>query len=171
MLVIPVSLKESGKQKENKLFSRKNLVGEAHYSKSHFLSKNSILTKNPTFSRVFHPNLFWQFFSWNQSCQQLKSPKPQHFREFFHPKKMTIFSGNQSWTFGQKMKILNSVRRLVFPLSFSIETPLQITWSESQDFYYVQWFAKLELWTCGGAKEVQQQQHFLDVWSLFSFGS
>ena len=65
--------------------------------------------KSPTFSRVFHPKYFWQFFSWNQSCQQLKSPKPQHFHEFFTPKKSTNFSGNQSWIFGQKMKISNSV--------------------------------------------------------------
>ena len=34
------------------------------------------------FSRVFHPKFFWQIFSWNQSCQQPKSPKPQHFHEF-----------------------------------------------------------------------------------------
>ena len=42
--------------------------------KVNFLSKNSILTKNP--------NIFTQFFSWNQSRQQLKSWKPQHFHEF-----------------------------------------------------------------------------------------
>ena len=63
-------------------------------------------------NRVFHPNFFWQFFSWNQSCQQLKSPKPQHFHEFFIPKKSTIFSGNQSWIFGQKMKVSNSVNHM-----------------------------------------------------------
>ena len=59
--------------------------------------------------QLFH-EFFWQFFSWNQSCQQLKSPKPQHFHEFFPPKKSTIFSGNQSWIFGQKIKISNTVR-------------------------------------------------------------
>ena len=96
-----------------------------------FLSKNSILTKlynflgksklsttkkceTPTFSRVFHPNFFWQFFLWNQSCQQLKSPKPQHLHEFLTPKKSTIFSGNQSWIFGQRMKISNSVLYIFF---------------------------------------------------------
>ena len=77
-----------------------------------FLSKNSILTNPPTFSQVFHPIFFGQFFSWNQSCQQLESPKPQHFRDFFTQKKSTIISGNQSWTFGQKMKISNSVDEL-----------------------------------------------------------
>ena len=45
--------------------------------------------------------------------QQLKSPNPQHFHEFFTPKNSTIFSGNQSWIFGQKMKISNSVCYLI----------------------------------------------------------
>ena len=51
-------------------------------------SKLSTAKKSRTkiFSRVFHPKFFWQFFSWNQSCQQLKSPKPQHFHEFFTQK-------------------------------------------------------------------------------------
>ena len=47
-----------------------------------FLSKNSILTKSQHFHEFF-TQFFGQFFSWNQSCQQLKSPKPQHFHEFF----------------------------------------------------------------------------------------
>ena len=65
---------------------------------------SALLECKQTFTKFF-----WQIFSWNQSCQQLKSAKPQHFHEFFHPKKSTIFSGNQSWIFGQKMKISNSV--------------------------------------------------------------
>ena len=51
-----------------------------------FLSKNSILTK-PKHFHEFFTQFFWQFFSWSQSCQQLKSPKPQHFHEFFTQKK------------------------------------------------------------------------------------
>ena len=51
-----------------------------------FLSKNSILTS-------FSPKFFWQFFSWNQSCQQLKCPKPQHFHEFFTPKNRQFSRG------------------------------------------------------------------------------
>ena len=57
-----------------------------HYSKSQIFVQKFNFDKTPTFSRVFHPKVFWQFFSWNQSCQQLKSPKPQHFHEFFTPK-------------------------------------------------------------------------------------
>mgnify|MGYP006975451374 CR=1 FL=1 len=80
-----------------------------HYSKIQIFVQKFNFDKTPTFLRVFHQNFFWQFFSWNQSCQQLKSPKPQHFHEFFTQIKSTIFTGNQSWIFGQKMKISNSV--------------------------------------------------------------
>ena len=57
-----------------------------HYLKSQTFVQKFNFDKIPTFSRVFHPTFFWQYFSWNQSCQQLKSPKPQHFHEFFTPK-------------------------------------------------------------------------------------
>ena len=40
----------------------------------------------PNIFTSFSPKFFWQFFSWNQRCQQLKSPKPQHFHEFFTQK-------------------------------------------------------------------------------------
>ena len=79
-----------------KFLSKKSILTKLY----NFLGKSKLSTtkkcKTTTFSRVFHPNFFRQFFSWNQSCQQLKSPKPQHFHEFFPPKKSTIFSGNQS---------------------------------------------------------------------------
>ena len=73
-----------------------------HYSKSQiFVQKKSILTKlynflgksklsttkkckSPTFSPVFYPIFFWQFFSWNQSCQQLKSAKSTTSLRDFH---------------------------------------------------------------------------------------
>ena len=74
-----------------------------------FLSKNLILTKPQYFHEFFTQIFFLQFFSWNQSCQQIKSPKPQHFHEFFTPKKIDNHR-NQSWIFGQKMKISNSVK-------------------------------------------------------------
>ena len=76
------------------------IVVSPHYSKSQIFVQKFNFDKTPTFSRVFHPKFFWQFFSWNQSCQQLKSPKPQHFHEFFTHKNRD---------FGQKMKISNSV--------------------------------------------------------------
>ena len=57
----------------------------------------------PNIFTSFSPNFFfWQFFSWNQSCQQLKSPKPQHFHEFFIPKKIDIFFGKSKFNFWTK---------------------------------------------------------------------
>ena len=53
------------------------LLGNAHYSKSQFFVQKFNFDKTPTFSRIFHPIFFRQFFSWNQSCQQLKCPKQQ----------------------------------------------------------------------------------------------
>ena len=55
------------------------------FEKSNFCPKIQFW-QNPNISRVFYPNFSWQFFWWNQSCQQLKSPKPQHFHEFFTQK-------------------------------------------------------------------------------------
>ena len=84
-------------------------LGSTLFEKSNFCPKIQVWQDHNIFTS-FSPNFFWQFFSWNQSCQQLKSPKPQHFHEFFTQIKSTIFSGNQSWIFGQKMKISNSVK-------------------------------------------------------------
>ena len=80
------------------------------FEKSNFCPKIQFW-QDPNIFMSFSPNYFWQFFSWNQSCQQLKSPIPKHFHEFFTPKKSTIFSGNQSWIFGQKFDFSNSVIR------------------------------------------------------------
>ena len=49
-----------------------------------FLSKNSILTKPQHFHEFFTQNFFWQFFSWNQSCQLLKSQNHNIFTSFYH---------------------------------------------------------------------------------------
>ena len=67
-------------------------------------SKLSIATKSKTttFSRVFHPRKNRQFFSWIQSCQQLKSPKPQHFHEFLTPQKIGNFLGKSKLNFWTK---------------------------------------------------------------------
>ena len=65
-----------------------------------FLSKNSIMTKTQHFHEFFIKKFFWQFFSWNQSCQQLKSPKPQHFHEFF--------TQNFFDNFSREIKVVNS---------------------------------------------------------------
>ena len=53
-----------------------------------------------------------------------KKSKTATFSRVFHPKKSTIFLGNQSWIFGQKMKISNSVyysKRSCYYTPFLIE--------------------------------------------------
>ena len=77
-------------------FAAAALAVFAHYSKSQFFVQKFNFDNTPTFSCL----MFWQFFSWNQSCQQLKSPKTQHFHEFF----TKFFFGN----FSREMKVVNS---------------------------------------------------------------
>ena len=50
--------------------------------------------------RIFNFDKTLQFFSGNQSCQQLKNANPQHFHEFFIP----IFFDN----FSREIKVFNS---------------------------------------------------------------
>ena len=61
----------------------------------------------------FH-EFFTQFFSWNQSCQQLRSPNPQHFHEFYTPKKIDNFLGKSKLNFWTKMKICESLIKISF---------------------------------------------------------
>ena len=85
------------------LYTRKfhTCIIRTHYSKSQFFVQKVNFDKSPTFSRVFHKKCFWQFSSWNQSCQQLKSPKLQHFREFF-TQKIDNFLGKSKLNFWTK---------------------------------------------------------------------
>ena len=45
-----------------------------------------------------------QFFSWNQSCQQTKSVKPQRFHDFFTIKNSPIFLGKLKLSTTKKCK-------------------------------------------------------------------
>ena len=73
----------------------------SHYSKSQIFVQKFNLTKPQHFHKFFTQIFFWQFFSWNQSCQQLKSPKPQHFHEFF-TKKIDNFLGKSKLNYRTK---------------------------------------------------------------------
>ena len=55
----------------------------------------------PTIQFWQNPNIFTQFFSWNLSCQELRSPKPQHFHEFF-TQKIDNFLGKSKLNFWTK---------------------------------------------------------------------
>ena len=81
-----------------------------HYSKSKIFVQKFNFDKTPTFSRV---NFF--FDKYNREKKVVKNKKDQKqkiftsFKKKKKKKKWTIYSGKQSWIFGQKMKISNSV--------------------------------------------------------------
>ena len=133
----------------------------ALYSKSPIFVQKFNFDKAPTISRVFHQNMFWQFFSWNQSCQQLKSPKPQHFHEFFiqiffiiflvksklstakkpktttfsrvfHPKKIDNFLGKSKLNFWTKNEDSNSVPKGKFEEKSCGKLSVETFFSKSQ---------------------------------------
>ena len=82
----------------------------SHYSKSQIFVQKFNFDKTPTFSRVFHP-IFLTIFLVKSKLSTAKKSKTTTFSRVLHQKKKKskIFSGNQSWIFGQKMKISNSV--------------------------------------------------------------
>ena len=90
-----------------------------HNSKSQIFVQKFNFNKPPTFSRVFNQNFFWQFFSWNQSCQQLKSAKPQHFHEFFSPK-IDNFLGKSKLNFWTKNEDFEQCDSLNDPPEFQM---------------------------------------------------
>ena len=78
----------------------------SHYSKSQIFVQKFNFEQTPTFSRVFHPKIFLTIFLVESKLSTAKSPKPQHFHEFSPKANLQFFSGNQSWIFGQKIKIV-----------------------------------------------------------------
>jgi len=132
-----------------------------------FLSKNFILTKPQHFHKFFTPIFFSQFFSWNQSCQQLKSPKPQHFHEFFTQIFLTIFLVKSKLSTAKKSKI-TTFSRIFHPNkidNFSHEIKVSPTSQHFHEFFtqkidnYLR-KSKLNFWTknevfeqCGGEEE------------------
>ena len=73
-----------------------------------FLSKNSILTK-PQHFHEFFAQIFLTIFLVKSKLSTAKKSQTTTFSRSFHPEKSTIFSRNQSWIWGQKMKISNNV--------------------------------------------------------------
>ena len=85
------------------------------FEKSNFCPKIQFW-QNPNIFTTFSPKFFWQFFSWNQSCQQLKSPKPQHFHMFFIPKKINNFLGKSKLNFWTKNEDFEQCATLTYIL-------------------------------------------------------
>ena len=78
------------------------------FEKSNFCPKIQFWQNSNIFTS-FSPNFFLTIFLVKSKLSTAKKSKTTTFSRVFHPQKSTIFSGNQSWIFGQKMKISNSV--------------------------------------------------------------
>ena len=78
------------------------------FEKSNFCPKIQFWQNHNIFTS-FSPNFFLTIFLVKSKLSRGKKSKTTTFSRVFHPKKSTIFSRIQSWIFGQKMKISNSV--------------------------------------------------------------
>ena len=67
------------------------------------------IKKRQIFFTSFSPKFFLTIFLVKSKLSTAKKPKTTTFSRVFHSEKSTIFLENQSWIFGQKMKISNSV--------------------------------------------------------------
>ena len=63
-----------------------------------------LLSKSKIFVQKFNFDKILQFFSGNQSSQQLKSANLQHFHEFFNPNFLTIFLVESKLSTAKKSK-------------------------------------------------------------------
>ena len=90
-----------------------NLVkyDQPHYSKSQIFGQKIQFWPNPNIFTSFSPKFFLTIFLVKSKLSTAKKPNTTAFSRVFHPKKLTIFSGDQSWILGQKMKISNSVTK------------------------------------------------------------
>ena len=60
---------------------------------------------NPQHFHEFFTQIFLTIFLWNQRCQQLKSPKPQHFHDFSPPKRDILFGKSKLTLWLQRSKV------------------------------------------------------------------
>ena len=68
--------------------------------------------QNPNIFTSFSPQIFLTIFFVKSKLSAAKKYKTTTFSRVFHPKKNLNFLWNQSWIFGQKMKISNRVNNL-----------------------------------------------------------
>ena len=92
----------------SKMFRKSGEKWPTLFEKSNFCPKIQYW-QTPNIFTSFSPK-FLTIFLVKSKLSTVKKSKTTTFSRFFHQnKKSTIFSGNQSWIFGQKMKISNSV--------------------------------------------------------------
>ena len=123
-------------------------------SKLHLKYQKRVRSKMRALRKNYQHTILFDNFSREIKVEQLKSSKPH--------KKSTIFSGNQSWIFGQKLKILNSVYVRVdgaaeLENNFNHNTSgfWNKVWSMSNFTYMPDW---LLIAQCGGPGTLLEQQ-------------
>ena len=77
---------------------------------------HAIIAKTRTVSAKVSHQHKCTLFEKSNFCPKIQFWQNPNIFTSFSPKNSTIFSGNQSWIFGQKMKISNSVLILTYPL-------------------------------------------------------
>ena len=101
------------------LFEKSNFCPKIQFWQNFtfFLRKSKLSTtkkcNSPNTFTSFHPKLFLTIFLVKSKLSTANKSKTTTVSRVFYPKKSTIFSANHSWIFGQKMKISNSVLRLM----------------------------------------------------------
>ena len=93
------------------------------------------LWQNPNIFTSFSPN-FFTIFLVKSKLSTAKKSKTTTFSRVFHPKKKsTIFSGNQSWIFVQKMKIFEQCVKHAFHADDKCEWTMMI--SNQKNWFFV----------------------------------
>ena len=106
------------------------------FEKSNFCPKIQFW-QNLNIFMSFSSKFFWQFFSWNQSCQQLTGPKPQHFHEFFTQKidnfhgilKLNFWTKNEDFEQCAKLKLFYTLKVSIYSYRW---LQLQSGWIDDQ---------------------------------------
>ena len=108
------------------------------YSKSQIFVQKFNFDKKHNIFTSFSPKIFLTIFLVNSKLSTAKKSKTTTFSRVFHPQKnRQFFTGNQSWIFGQKMKISNSVLKIGI---FEVETT---KFSCLMEFSTMKMFAKM----------------------------
>ena len=79
-----------------KIPKKKYNIKHSHYSKSQIFVQKFNFDKTPTHFHGFSPQIFLTIFLVKSKLSTAKKSETTTFSRVFHPKKSTIFSGNQS---------------------------------------------------------------------------
>ena len=105
------------------------------FEKSNFCPKIQFW-QNPNIFTSFSPKIFLTIFLVKSKLSTAKKSKTTAFSRVFQPEKSTIFSGNQSWIFGPKIKISNSVFSSVNILLLKVNHEVWRMYNLAKGFFF-----------------------------------